>query len=185
MAKDVKAEKLEIYSDSMLVIQQLKDEYDAKDEGMIQYLKVVRCLVSDFLYWNINKIPRSENAEVDRLSKYVSIAIPSPDNVDERVFVEYLPTKSTDVKVTEVLPIQNVPGVDMPETSSLVLGDWMTPFLDYLKDGVLPTDKKEAKSLMFRAANYTLIDDVLYKRGFSFPYLRCLRVDEGIRVLEE
>ena len=61
----------------------------------------------------------------------------------------------------------------------------MTPFLDYLKDGVLPTDKKEAKSLMFRAANYTLIDDILYKQGFSFPYLRCLRVEEGIRVLEE
>ena len=50
LAKDVGAEKLEIYSDSMLVVQQLKGEYDAKDEGMIQYLKVVRCLVSDFLY---------------------------------------------------------------------------------------------------------------------------------------
>ena len=66
------------------------------------------------------------------------------------------------------------PKVDMPEASSSVSGDWMTPFLDYLRDGVLPTDKKEAKSLMFRAANYTLIDGVLYKRGFSFPYLRCL-----------
>ena len=137
------------------------------------------------MYWNITKIPRAENTEVDRLSKYASIAIPSPDSVDERVFVEYLPTKSTDVKVAEVLPVQTVPRVDMAESSSSVSEDWMTPFLDYLKDDVLPTDKKEAKSLMFGAANYTLIDGVLYKRGFSFPYLRCLRVGEGIRVLEE
>ena len=35
LAKDVRAEKIEIYSDSMLVVQQLKVEYDAKDEGMI------------------------------------------------------------------------------------------------------------------------------------------------------
>ena len=61
----------------------------------------------------------------------------------------------------------------------------MTPYLDYLKYGILPQDKKDAKSLMFRDANYTLINDVLYKRGFSFPYLRCLRAEEGKRVLEE
>ena len=35
LAKDVGAEKIEIFSDSMLVMQQLKGEYDAKDEGMI------------------------------------------------------------------------------------------------------------------------------------------------------
>ena len=61
----------------------------------------------------------------------------------------------------------------------------MTPYLDYLKHGILPQDKKEAKSLMFRVANYTLIDNVLYKRGFSFLYQRCLRVEEGKRVFEE
>ena len=75
LAKDVGAERIEIFSDSILVVQQLKGEYDAKDEGMIQYLKVVQCLVSDFLYWNITKIQRTENTEADRLSKYASIAI--------------------------------------------------------------------------------------------------------------
>ena len=88
LAKDVGAEKIEKFSNSMLFVQQLKGEYDAKDEGMIQYLKVVRSLVSDFLYYNINKIPRAENTEADRLSKYASIAILNQDNVDEQVFFE-------------------------------------------------------------------------------------------------
>ena len=82
---------------------------------MIQYSKVVRYLVSDFLYWNITKILRTENIEVDRLSKYASIAIPNPDNVDERVFVEFLPSKSTDVKLIEVMPVETALQEDRPE----------------------------------------------------------------------
>ena len=77
---------------------------------MIQYLKVVRCLVSDFLYWNINKIPRSENAEADRLSKYASIAIPNPDNIDERVFVEYLPQNLQILKLQRSYHFRMFPG---------------------------------------------------------------------------
>ena len=81
---------------------------------MIQYLKVFRALVSNFLYWNINKIPRAENNEADWLSKYASIAIPSLDNVDERVFVECLPLKATDVKMTEVMLVETAPVEDRP-----------------------------------------------------------------------
>ena len=38
LAKDIGAEKLEVFSDSMLVVQQLNGQYEAKGEGMIQYL---------------------------------------------------------------------------------------------------------------------------------------------------
>ena len=110
---------------------------------MIQYFKVVQCLVSDFLYWNITKIPKTENTEAYQLSKYASIAIPNPDKIDERVFMEFLPLKTTDVKMTEVMPVEIVPeGSSSTQT-------WITPYLDYFKHGILPQDKKEAKSLMF------------------------------------
>ena len=134
---------------------------------MIKYLQVVRSLVSEFQYWNITKVPRSENSEVDWL------AIPNPEKFKDRIFMEFLPTKSTDLKVDEILPIETIPQNDAPESSSAQTDqfNWMTPFLDYLNHGILPADRKEAKSLMFRAANFILIDRVLYKRGFSFPYL--------------
>ena len=61
----------------------------------------------------------------------------------------------------------------------------MDPILNYLRDGSLPPERKEAKSIIYKAANYTIIDGVLYKRGFSFPLLRCLRPEEGLRVLED
>ena len=50
LAKDVSVEGTEIFLDFILVAQQLKGEYDAKDKGMIQYLRVVRSLVFYFLY---------------------------------------------------------------------------------------------------------------------------------------
>ena len=101
--------------------------------------------------------------------------------------MEFLPTKSTDLKVAEVLPVETIPQNDAPKSSNAQTdwSNWMTPFLDYLNHGILPADWKEAKSLMFRAANFILIDRVLYKRGFSFPYLRCLLPEEGIRALED
>ena len=56
---------------------------------------------------------------------------------------------------------------------------WMDPILNYLKDGSLPPDKKEVKSIIYKAANYTMINGVLYKQGFSFPLLRCLAPRKG------
>ena len=102
--------------------------------------------------------------------KYASVAISNPEKFEERVFVEFLPKKSTDLKAVEVLLVKAIPHNDIPESSSAQTGwnSWMTPFLYYLRHRILPTDRKEAKSLMFRATNFILIDGVLYKRGFHF-----------------
>ena len=61
----------------------------------------------------------------------------------------------------------------------------MTPIILYLKDRRLPRAKDKARKLRVRAARYVLLDEVLYKRGFSQPYLRCLASDEANYVLRE
>ena len=61
----------------------------------------------------------------------------------------------------------------------------MTPIISYLKDGKLPEGKDEARTLRVKAARYVLINEVLYKRGFSQPYLECLTPDEANYVLRE
>ena len=61
----------------------------------------------------------------------------------------------------------------------------MTPIISYLKDGSLPERKDEARRLRVRLARYVLPNDVLYKRGFSQPYLRCLSPDKVNYVLRE
>ena len=61
----------------------------------------------------------------------------------------------------------------------------MTPIISYLKDGKLPEGKDKAGKLRVRTARYVLMNKVLYKRGFSQPYLRCLALDEDNYVLRE
>ena len=61
----------------------------------------------------------------------------------------------------------------------------MTPIVQYLKDGVLPKDKKKARLLRIKSARYTLYDDQLYKRGFSTPLLKCVDLEQGNHILQE
>ena len=61
----------------------------------------------------------------------------------------------------------------------------MTPIVSFLKDGRLPEGKDEARKLKVKSARYILMDEVLYKRGFSQPFLRCLALDEANYVLRE
>ncbi|XP_030940220.1 uncharacterized protein LOC115965174 [Quercus lobata] len=62
---------------------------------------------------------------------------------------------------------------------------WTAPLISNLKNGVLPDGKEAARKLKVQAARFVLIKDVLYKRGFSHPYLRCLGTEEADYVMRE
>ena len=61
----------------------------------------------------------------------------------------------------------------------------MTPILSFLQDGHLPQDPGEARKIRKRAARFTILNNILYKRGFSMPYLKCVDADEAKYILEE
>ena len=63
--------------------------------------------------------------------------------------------------------------------------DWPTPITLYLKDGLLLDDKEVTRKLKVQATQFVLIKDVLYKRVFSRPYLRCLILEETDYVMRE
>ena len=62
---------------------------------------------------------------------------------------------------------------------------WKTLIVKYMEDGTLPTDVIEARNLKVRATRFILMHGVLYKRGFSLPYLRCLDKLEAEYVMKE
>ena len=57
--------------------------------------------------------------------------------------------------------------------------------ISYLKNGMLSDEKDTARKLKVRASRFVLIKDVLYKRGFSRPYFRCLVPEEAEYVMKE
>ena len=50
---------------------------------------------------------------------------------------------------------------------------------------MLPNAKGEARKLKVQASRFVLMKDVLYKRGFSRPYLRCLVPEEVEYIMRE
>ena len=54
-----------------------------------------------------------------------------------------------------------------------------------MKNDTLPDGKEAARKLKVQATQFVLIKDVLYKKGFSHPYLRCLSPKEADYVMRE
>ena len=57
--------------------------------------------------------------------------------------------------------------------------------LVYLKDETLPDSKEATRKLKIQATRFVYVKDVLYKRGFSRPYLKCLGPKEADYVIRE
>ena len=66
-AKDMGIKKLDIHSDSQLVVNQLLGTYQARDLKMASYLEHVKTLQPTFEEFNIVQILRIENSHVDAL----------------------------------------------------------------------------------------------------------------------
>ena len=62
---------------------------------------------------------------------------------------------------------------------------WMTPIVCFMKEGWLQEDKTEARKIQIRAAHFIIIDDILFIRGYSLPYIRCVNSKEADYVLCE
>ena len=63
--------------------------------------------------------------------------------------------------------------------------NWIAPLISYLKDGMLLDGKDATRKLKVQASQFIIIKDVLYKRDFSRPYLRCLVPKEAEYVMRE
>ena len=55
----------------------------------------------------------------------------------------------------------------------------MDPLQAYLNDGTLPEDKEEARRVRQSASRYVVLEGALYKRSFSQPLLKCLRLTDA------
>jgi hypothetical protein len=134
---------------------------------MSSYLGKVRSLQQHFDHFEVQLVPRAENAMADALSKLASSAVARAPCT---IFFEELSRPTTE----EV----DVNLIEEGET-------WMTPIIKYLTAGTLPEDKKEAEKLKRKSARFILIDQCLYRKSFSAPYLKCVRPDIAQKILEE
>ena len=166
LAKAAEAMSVVIYYDSQVITNQVNGDYKCKGERMKRYLDQVKRRVDD-LKAKIIQILKGENEQADCLAK--------------AVLAEHMITHGNVLSFVQLSPL--IDSDDVQEIGSR--SNWTTPIALYLKDGVLPDEKEAARKLKVQAARFVLIKDVLYKRGFSRPYLRCLGNEEADYVMRE
>ena len=149
------------------MIGQIKEESEAKEERMQKYLKLTKHLTQEFDKVEFVQIPRSQNMVADKVAKLAS-------------------SKEGAASMGLVTEVQKRPSIE--EISIFAIqstGSWMTPIISFLQDGHLPQDVEKARKIKRRVARFTILNDTLYKRGFSMPYLKCVDEEKAKYILEE
>uniref|UniRef100_A0A2N9GIN6 Uncharacterized protein n=1 Tax=Fagus sylvatica TaxID=28930 RepID=A0A2N9GIN6_FAGSY len=167
----VNHDPLTVYCDSQLVVNQISGDYAAKDEKMKIYLAEAKKLLEKFKLVQVEHIGRDLNGHADALAGLAS-AVASELRRIISVGVQSLPSVGGDA-INEVCSVDQSPS-------------WMGPILAYLKDDILPTDRKEADRIRRIAPRYWVSKEGnLYRRSFTGPYLRCVHPDTVQNLLWE
>ena len=167
IAKAVGVKSLKLKTDSKLVVGQMTNGYEAKEERMKNYLKLVTQLIDEFDEVKVEQIPLKENSTTNEIARLTS-------------------TEDASTVTGLLMEVQTNPSIDGLHTFLVQQSDtWMDPILSYIRNGQLPSNSPKAKKVRVKVARFTVMNGELYKRGFSLPYLKCLTPEEAMYVLHE
>ncbi|KAB2629003.1 hypothetical protein D8674_033798 [Pyrus ussuriensis x Pyrus communis] len=91
LAKHLGVKQINIFSDSQLVVNQVTNNFDAKDNSMAAYLAQTQLLLKHFHY-HITQVPRATNSHADALARLASVV---EDKIGRKIHVELLAIPST------------------------------------------------------------------------------------------
>jgi hypothetical protein len=134
---------------------------------MTKYLAKTQNKLRKFKY-EIGKIVRTENLKAETLAKYASSHQPK---IPKGAFIEVLKQSSI------------ADGVEIMMNE--VMEDWGEPSMSFLKgnEDIIPEDNLGV--IRAKAKRYAIVNNELYWRSFSGPWLKCIRPEEGKMLLSE
>jgi ribonuclease HI len=171
--------RLLVYGDSAVVINQVNKSWDRNKENMDAHCLEVRKLENKFYGLEFHHIVLDNNVAADVLSKLGS----THTQVPAGVFVHELHAPS----ISEPSPPTTGPAHPPAGQEVMMIDvDWRQPFIDYIREQKVPSDKNLTEELIRCAKSYVLVEDKLYKRGGSSGVLmKCVPREEGKGILEE
>ena len=167
----MRGKSAKMFSDSRLVVGQVKGELEARDERMQGYLAQIRHVQLKFESFSLQHIPRSGNPRADSLAM---LATSSVQNLPHVILIEDL---------CKPLGIRG----NMLCVHHIRIGpSWMDFIIQFLSKDVLLEDKSKAEKIRRKAPRFWLSEDQkLYKCSFSEPYLLCIHPEASELLLEE
>lgn len=160
LAKKLRIPRLQVYSDSQLIVELSNERYAAKDERMSKYRTLVRDMMREFEQVSLVKVPREENSRADELAKAVSGCVEAATIT--KIEVLHGPSIEDSAPHHKIMMVEAIPN------------DWRGKIINYLEFRIQPDNPIEARKLRMRATRYLMIEDELFRQSFSGPLLRCL-----------
>jgi hypothetical protein len=162
-----------------VVINQVNKSWDHNKENMDTYCLEVCKLENKFYGLEFHHVVRDNNVAADVMSKLGSTRAQVPAGVFVHdLHASYIPEPA--LMTTDPAPPSTVQEVMIIDV------DWRQPFIDYIREQKVPTDKNLDEQLIRRAKSYVLVGDKLYRRGASSGVLmKCVPREEGKGILEE
>ncbi|XP_015934178.1 uncharacterized protein LOC107460334 [Arachis duranensis] len=167
LALNLQVQSLTAHCDSLLVVQQIRGEYQVKDPLLERYWLVAKDLISKFSSFIILHVHREKNVRANILSKLAATRGDTQTSV-----LSQLTLKKPSIELLSITSINHLHG-------------WRTPFLEYINTGTVPKDDLNPQNFRRKASLYTSIAGELYKRGISQALLKCLNTDEAREVMDE
>lgn len=168
LSKALGVQKLKTFNDLQLIVSQVFRDFQACERNMSAYLQKVEELLGYFTKYKLEQITRELNENVDALAR-LTLAINF--QLDRLISIELLNELSTNV-TRQILTIQSD-------------NTWMIPIVKYLKGNCLPNNQLEAQRVKAMAAQYLIEGNLLYKKGYERPLLRCLILGKSHKVLKD
>jgi ribonuclease HI len=179
LAASLGIKRLLVYGDSAVVINQVNKSWDCNKENMDAYCLEVHKLENKFYGLEFHHVIRDNNVAADVLSKLGSTRAQVPAGV----FVHELHAPSIPEPAPPATVLVHPPA---GQEVMMIDVDWRQPFIDYLTEQKVPSDKNLAEKLIRRAKSYVLVGDKLYRQGASSGVLmKCVPRQEGKDILEE
>ncbi|XP_074328834.1 uncharacterized protein LOC141666392 [Apium graveolens] len=151
------------------MVNQVNGGFQARGPRTELYLRCTQRQIEKFREVRLECVPREKNNNADALAKMGS--------QQEAVLLGSIPL--------EIHEIPSIPEVKMMQVDEVPKETWMTPILAYIHKGTLLEDKFKARRLRYQATRYVVYDEILYKKGFNQPLLRCVDEEEGNYILRE
>ena len=144
MVQKMEGNAVEMFSDSRLVVGQVKGELEARDARMQKYLSQVKRLQSNFNFFSLLHVSKSGNTHADSLA---TLATTSAGSLPRIILVEHQ-------------NIANKVAKGMVYIHEVRVGpSWMDPIVRFLKDDILPKEKSEAEKIRRNAPQFWLLED--------------------------
>ena len=139
MVQKMGGKAVRVFSDSKLVVGQVRGDLEARDSRMQEYLCQIRSIQEKFEVFDLSHVPRSGNTHADSLA---TLATSSAQDLPQVILVEDLYTHTSVHHGT-------------PRIHQIKLGpSWMDSISLFLENDVLPEEKSEVDKVRRKAPRF-------------------------------